>query len=248
MARQQLLKIQLAPRSLAYLRKMQGVMEKAAFLDRIVGFFDRQAQLIAGQIVRTSLSGPPKTERSTSLKTNKLRRRTGTLARSLVGRGEVFKNLPAFRVGILRGPALRYADVLERGTVGAGGELPTIRPRKAKALAVPIDEALTPAGVHRFLGPRDAPVELKFVPFRRGIAVGKLVSKEDFEREEARADREEARMNFANIRSYYLLLRQVDIAPRHYLRDGVRAALPALTRALSKFIHDTLVGLEPKTA
>ena len=48
----------------------------------------------------------------------------------------------------------------------------TIVATKTKYLAIPVDKALTPAGVHRFEGPRDAEVpKLTFLPSKRGGGV-----------------------------------------------------------------------------
>lgn len=49
----------------------------------------------------------------------------------------------------------RYAKTHELGTVGAGGTMPDIVPVTAKALAIPLEPAMTPAGVPRRPGPRD---------------------------------------------------------------------------------------------
>ena len=65
---------------------------------------DREGSLTAGFISKNYLAG------------QRLRRITGTLAKSVVGAAETYRGLPAMRVGILTGPALHYAGILEFGT------------------------------------------------------------------------------------------------------------------------------------
>lgn len=227
MARQGLVKIELTPATRRRLEGLERALGKAEVNRRIVEFFDVRAQQIAGDIVRTRLSGG-----------RGLRRRTGSLARSVVGRGELLGGVPAFRVGVLRGPAERYAAVQELGTRGKGGELPTIKPKRARALAIPQEGALTPSGVERFGGPRRSPVPLRFIPFRRGVAVGKLVDERQAAAEQERARAERRSVDLSAVTTYYLLVRQVDIRPKRFLRDGVRAALPGLSRDLAARIRE----------
>ena len=78
-----------------------------------------------------------------------LKRRTGVYASS-IGRGPVERGVNGSfeaRVGVREGGASKYAEIHETGGV--------IRP-KGKVLAIPVGNALTPAGVARF-GPRDVP-------------------------------------------------------------------------------------------
>lgn len=80
--------------------------------------------------------------RGTPMKT-----RTGALKRSIRYRvpGSKLSNieLRAFSTS-------RYAKVHEYGTVGKGGRLPDITPKRSKALTIPLPDNLTPAGVPRF--------------------------------------------------------------------------------------------------
>lgn len=224
MASPTVIRLQLSAQSRKYFAYLRGLLSRTELYQLLLKHFDRSAQITAGHVVRTKLSGDP------------LHRRTGSLARSIIGRGEMLSGVPGFRVGALRGPATRYAAVQELGTVGKGGELPTIKPVRAKALAMPVNEALTRAGVARWPGPRDAPVNLKFVPFRRGISVGALYDEQDLER----VDDGEA--TFEDIKPYYVLMAKADIRPKRFLRDGVRESLPRMAADLAAFLKNLVLG------
>lgn len=56
-----------------------------------------------------------------------------------------------------KGNTRRHAVVHEFGTVGAGGTLPDIVPKRARALTVPLPDAMTPSGVPRRAKARDWP-------------------------------------------------------------------------------------------
>lgn len=200
-------------------------------------FFDAESAKAAGHVTGTMLSS------------QRLRRRTGALARSIVGAAVRVRGVPGMKVGVFRGPgksslgssgkrreSLPYAAVQEFGTVGKGGRYPTIVPRRAKALAVPTGPALTPAGVPRYTGPREYPRELVFIPFRGPNAIGGL-----FEKPRGRRRRRDVR----SMRLAYFLLRRTDIAPTHFLRDGFRAYLPTVTKNLGAFLREQLTG-KPK--
>jgi len=93
-------------------------------------------KLAAGKVVRDYLSG------------QSLKRRTGSLARAIDG--------------WLEGDFEGVVGVKSNSTVGKyawllSDEEKTIRPKRAKFLAIPIGEGLTPAGVARFSSPRDVP-------------------------------------------------------------------------------------------
>ncbi len=182
-------------------------------LDR---YFERESQFIAGQVVKNKLSGNP------------VGRRTGNLARSVIGQAVRVNGLPAFRVGVLRGPALAYAGIIERGG--------TIRPKRAKALAIPVGEATTPAGVDKYGGPRNYPGELRFLPFRRGVAVGKLVDETEAFAYEASG------LSPYQAEALYLLVRKVVIEGRYPIRDGVQEQLPAFLKRMTQFLAGALIG------
>ena len=153
------------------------------------------------------------------------------------------------KIGILRGPALKYAGVLDEGTVGKGGKLPTIVPKSGKALAFPVDEALTPAGVDRYGGPRNYPGALKFIPYRKsGVAIGALYDAADLAKELKRAKKEARLVSLSNVKRLYVLLRKLDIAPTHFLQRGFDQYLPEFSQALADYLKKVLTQVESKLA
>ena len=181
----------------------------------LLKLMNRLAQKVAGKVITTSLSGKI------------LKRRAGSLARDTVGRSEMIGGLPAIRVGIFRGPSRKYAGILERGGV--------IKPRKAKALAIPQEAAQTAAGVDRFGGPRGYPGKLRFQPFKRGVAVGRLVD----ENEAAEADK--AGLTLDRGRTLYLLVTQVRIPAFKWLSKPVREQVPMVADEIAAFIKDFIL-------
>lgn len=200
------LKIELTDQGKQALANLRRNLEPERFRQGLATFFDREASIIAGQIGRKIGQG------------GLLKRRTGNLARSIVGFAALVDGRPGFEVGVLRGPALQYALVHEEGTKGKNPEspIPDIVPRQAKALAIPVGPALTPAGVERYDGPRNYPEPLSFRPSRKPNVVGVLVTEGD--------------------EVAYILVRSVAIAPKHYLQDGVEGALPDLVVKLEAFM------------
>lgn len=87
---------------------------------KILQVMDRQGALTAKYISTNYLSG------------QRLNRVTGTLARSVVGIGVTFRGLPAMRVGVLTGPALAYAGILEVGTEDKNPDSPYGLPQKGR--------------------------------------------------------------------------------------------------------------------
>ncbi len=175
-----------------------------------------------------------------------LHRRDGTLARSIVGVGVTYEGAPAFRVGVLSGPALKYAGVQEYGTKGKNPASPydTIRPRRAKALAMPGPAALTPAGrlKEAFGGGPRARDDLKFVPFRRStVAIGALYTREELERVRDSA----GATNFRDAKAAYILLRQTDLPAHHYLRRPTLAEVPHIAARLADALGGMLDGSGP---
>jgi hypothetical protein len=178
------------------LAKRLEKLDEAFFYEQLDGFFEREASRVASYIGRTKLRGSP------------LKRRTGILARSTVGRGVRVNGIPGMRVGVFTGPALKYAAAQEYGA--------DIRPVKAKALAIPTSEVKTPAGVSRFDSPRDYPEKLHFRPFRRGNVIGGLFD--------------------SSGKLLWILASQVRIEGKHWLSSGVEERLPEVSRALREFI------------
>ncbi len=247
---------------------------KAKVFAAVVEFFARESLVIAGKISRIVLQ---------------TLRQQGNLARSITGRGELIDGIPACRVGILSGAALQYAGVQEFGTKGKdpSSPYPTIKPKNAKTLAMPVEDSLTTSGVPRYEGPKQDPRDLKFELIARGNLVGRLVvdtaakhvskarvalansvaarqklrALKDGDRSpEARAVRAAAkkaarayalassRAGQAQLdaidknRTAYLLLRKLDLEPRHYLRDNFLKLLPDIARKLAVTIGRYLNG------
>ncbi len=97
----------------------------------------RAVNVAAGVVVKRSLSG------------GVLKRRTGALARSIKGRTEGSGFNIVGLVGVTKGPAAKYAAILETGGI--------IR-MKSKRLAIPVGAARTPTGRPRYPGgPRTVP-------------------------------------------------------------------------------------------
>jgi len=194
------------PRTRRFVRSLEGTRREQVYqsLDR---FFGREAAEIATHVIRTKLSG------------QLLNRRTGQLAQGMVGMAHRSGGVPGLKVGVLRGPARNYAHIQEEGG--------TIRPKTAKALAIPQGPALTPAGVDRYGSPRNFPGELHFVPFRdSGVAVGGLFTA--------------GGPSLGQLA--YVLVREVTIEGKHYLREGFDEKLPDLLRNLELFLGMMLQG------
>jgi hypothetical protein len=193
--------ITLAKSSEALLDRIVKRTDRESVFKGIDQLFERHAALAAGHAVKNYLSG------------QRLNRRTGSLARSVVGRALRVNGIPAMEIGIFGGPAARYAGIQEHGGV--------IVPKRAKALAMPVGGALTAAGVPRWASPRDYPGELRFVPGHRGIGV--LVD-----------------ANTGEV--LWRLLRKVVIKPRHYLRDAMLEELPRTARTLGGYLRNLALG------
>lgn len=159
--------------------------------------------------------------------------RTGSLVRSIDA--AVFRDeagLPALEVGVLRGPAQKYAGIQEHGTKSENPDSPYprfITPKKGKALAMPVGDALTPAGVARYEGPRNYPEELTFIPIQRGDVAGRLVLTSDIEAARAL----EGEIDYSTIESLYILLYRARIPAKFYIRDGVRRFMPQFAADLA---------------
>lgn len=209
------LRIELTPEAKRTLKTLDRAWRRGPLYDSIDQFFAREAPKVASIAIRNFLSG------------QELKRRTGSLARSVVGQSVRVNGVPALTVGIFQGPALKYAAVQEFGTVGKGGLFPTIRPKKAKTLAIPQKPVLTAAGVGRFPSPRDYPGKLSFRLIGKGNVVGALV-----DADEATSD--------DPAEALWLLVRKVDIRPKRYLQKAMEKALPGIGARLSTHIVSQL--------
>lgn len=207
--------IKLSEKSNNYLIALMKGLEKKELFRRIFKLFDKLGSKAAAHVVKTKLSGQV------------LKRRTAALAQSVVGRATyVASGLPGFRVGIFRGPALKYAAVQEYGA--------TILPVRAKYLAMPVGEALTPAGVARWKSPRDFPGRLVFIPFRNsGVAVGAL-----YDAASLKTAKLHGEMNWEAARKLWVLLKKAKIPARSYLLSGMREFLPQVASELVAFLRD----------
>jgi hypothetical protein len=208
----------------------------------VLGELARQSNIVAGEIVKDSLSG------------QRLKRRTGNLARSVVGKAEMWNGLPAIRLGVFTGPSVAYAGVQEFGTKSYNPSSPyaDIRPKGGrKYLAIPTDDggATTPTGRARYRSAKDMP-GLAFVPGlftakvngveTRGSAAlfkGRDVLQVRFEMQaeglppDENAELFQARLN--RLKKAYLLVRRARIKPKFYLRDGLTRALPSIVAGLT---------------
>lgn len=213
------------------LQNLLQILTMSEVQQALVPLFEKLGAVTAGHIIKTSLSG------------QLLKRRTGSLARSVTGGSVMRDGVPAIRVGVFRGPAMRYATTLEYGTKGKNPDSPidTIRPKNAKALAWPQPPVLTPAGVAKIQSPRQYKAafgyDLKFVPFRRGIAIGALYDERELEKA-----KEGDTFDLTQAKAAYILLKQLDLEPTHFMRKGMIASLPMIARELAKFIKEMAHG------
>lgn len=213
------LQIRLTPASKKNLERLRKLSTAAGFRDALRPFFQKHAPRAGGHVIKNMLSG------------QRLRRRSGSLARSVIGLTEEFEGLPALRIGTLRGPSTPYGAIQQRGGV--------IKPVKKKALAIPQEAALTAAGVDRFGGPRGYPGELKFVPFRSsGVAVGGLYDPATIQTD---AD---GKPDLANATMYYMLVKSVTLPAKNWLTDGWKSYSPIFTKDLAVFLKDLVRRLE----
>lgn len=222
------IQITLSPATKKYLSYAIKNFTKARVYEFLDKLFDKIGLLVAGHISRTKLAG------------QKLKIRTGALSKSVVGGGVRVQGVPAIRVGILRGPALGYAGVQEFGTKTHNPNSPyaDITPRKAKALAMPVNSSLTASGVARYRGPREDPRRLSFIPFRRGIAVGALYP----ESELRKLKRSRGKLTLKDLKAAYILLRKVALKPVFFLRDGFTEMMPTISVRIGEGLKQFIEG------
>lgn len=131
-------------------------------------------------------------------------------------------------LALAMGNTERHAATHEFGTVGAGGTLPDIRPKKARALAWPVGPALGPSGVPREPGPRSYD-DLFFMEFEGGGNVfGGL-----FEAGDSADDDPVA---------FFLLARKSAHPPRLGMRDTFEEQRPKWTADIRQAIERALVA------
>lgn len=149
-------------------------------------------------------------------------RRTGTLAGAMRGRAEIINGIPSLRVGVFRGPALAYAGVIDQGTKRYNPDSPydTIRPKTAKALKVPVGEGV----------PSD---DLVFIKFKqpKNFVIGALYERHSLQNRGRQA-------SLQDVKAAYLLMSQVDIRPRFYLKTGIMQALPQILAGVSEAFNE----------
>lgn len=241
------IRIELTPESKKLIAKisLQGGARKELLYNQILALFATSALRIASSISRDFLSGQA------------LLRRTGRLAGSITGDASLFGKMPSFRVGVIRGPALQYAGIQEEGTSDIEPESPyaPIKPKASKYLAMPRGKALTPAGVPRYVSPRDYPGELRFIPYAGGkIAVGALYDLKQLDqlrRKSASSRRrtkgkgeskERGGFSLRNIIPVYVLLKQASIRGHHFLRDGMQQGLGRVAADLEALLASFIAG------
>lgn len=214
---QQIITLALPPGSDAIIKQLALKGQGNNVLVGLVSLFDRISLIAAGFIVRTELSGSGNPG---------LKRRTGSLARSITGLGVVTGGVPGMRVGLFRGPALDYGTIQEYGG--------TVRPVNTKYLAMPVNGALTPAGVPRYPGPRQYPGHLVFVPFKVGSNVaGALYEESDLKKAKALG-------NLRAATALYLMLRQSTIPAHNYLYGGMTRFLPQAADMILTYLKGVL--------
>lgn len=232
--------LELSGESLIYLRFLAEKLGPDLLYSKIFAFFQEQGLVAAGFISR-------------NFARKYLKVRSGRLAGSFLGQAENFTGLPGIRVGILRGPALRYAGVQELGTQSQNpnSPYPDIIPRKGKGLSMPVGQGLTPPnsprGLDRYGGPEKAAQvlgELKFIPFRNsGVAIGKFYSPKEAEQMK-RERKRTGKVDLVKYKGLYLLLRKVGIKPKYFLRDGFEAYLPQLLKGLAELLKNLFLGFD----
>lgn len=159
-------------------RKWSAALKRAPGVFRVASRAALQVvgKTVAGEISKQGMRGRPG-----------LKRRTGTLARSLTTLPASDGKAERLWVGFVL-PGARYAGIHETGGVIRAG---------AKLLAIPVGPALTPAGVPRFPGPRSVQ-GLVFRPAKGGGLLGKVTGKGDREK----------------FSVWYVLKKEVRIPPR----------------------------------
>lgn len=188
-------------------RRLRGTLNQAAL---------RGGEYVASEIAAKDLTGA------------KLKVRTGMLRRSVSARQYREGEAICVAVGVVKGAATQYAAIHEHG-----GE---IRPRKARALAVPVGEALTPSGRPRYPGgPADAAQKHDlFMVKRRGKPPLLAYTR--------------GRGARARLIVLFVLLPKVRIKATHWLSEGVAGRVhmvrTEVDRAFTALLEGKLDGAE----
>ncbi len=223
-------KIEISARGQKYLRDLKKMTRKREFNAQMRKFLLLMGSRMAGHITKNTLAGQI------------LKRRTGSLARSVASTVVYPKGsqLPGIKVGVFRGPAKKYAAVQEYGTKGRNisSPIPTIRPKRRKALTIPTRENKTAAGVAKRTA-KSYRGSLKFIPFRNsGVAIGGLFAPKSYSREVKLARKSGRPVNIRNMDMLFILVKHVDLKERRWLRKGVEDFLPTLGRELTAFLKE----------
>ena len=213
------MRIELSRRTRDYLARAKVEFSRASIYRKLAPVLSREATKAASYSVAQYMSG------------QRLKVRTGALRRSVVGRFELYNGKLAVRIGNIGGVQNPYAAVQEYGTKGENPDspIPTIVPKRARALAMPVGPSLTPAGVRRYQSPREVPEPLRFVPrtgSNKSNVIGLLVTTP----------------KGATGEIAYLLLSQVDLKPRYYLRDGLKSSFPSISKAVGDTLKTILTA------
>ena len=180
---------------------------------RLSGAAGRFRQAVEQELRATALEMQAQAQANA---TQRMRRRTGDLLRSIVGRVEEQGSSLELVLGVRKD--LGYPWLQEQGG--------TITPKRGRFLAIPTGPALTGAGVHRYSSPRDVP-GLRYQSIRGG-AMGLLVR--DVPGRRARSE------------IYYILVRRVTIKPKHYLRDAYTEGTQGLNDRLRARFESIIQG------
>lgn len=191
-------------------------------LRRLQAAIDQVPERLFGELRETLRNEGARWEGEMQNRTRRvLKRRTGSLARSI--RQDVAGS-------DLRSLELRaattspYAKVHEYGTTGKGGVLPSIVPKRAKFLTVPIGDNLTPAGVPRY--PSAAALR------GQGTFLLKTASGKTFI----------VRREGEQLRWLWVLVKKVDIPPRLGFFATWRSRDKKRRAALQKAVVSALTG------
>lgn len=122
------------------------------------------------------------------------------------------------RSRMVLGNSAAHARVHEYGTVGAGGELPDIVPVTARALTIPLEDAMTPSGMPKEPSARDWPDTFLWYGEDKGDGLGYIV----------REDPDDA----GELQFLYKLVDRVAIPPRLGMRSTFAQQFPELDREL----------------